>query len=217
MINNSMRGLIGCGYHLGSSVMQRHPSMMPYLAGTRRGLDYFDLRLSLAMLKRALRVLNEMVTQNGQDKQEAARILFVGHGPLVPTLLKARVPTPHGYLNNRWIAGILDNWDEKVVGPLRHYLSEPEFLLQKTHHNRFKKTLVGLAPLERKPDLVVFMSRKGQEVGLKECWQANVPTIALVGSDCDSRYVTYPIPANCDRLAVQWLVLSLLLEALDIK
>ena len=48
------------------------------------------------------------------------------------------------------------------------------------------------------PDLVIFTSVPPNESAVKEAAMCCVPSVAIVDSDCDPQYVTYPIPGNDD-------------------
>jgi len=57
----------------------------------------------------------------------------------------------------------------------------------------------GLQPLldrSNLPDLVVFLNPREVAHGVRECTLRNIPTVGVVDSDTDPRFVTYPIPAN---------------------
>jgi small subunit ribosomal protein S2 len=50
-----------------------------------------------------------------------------------------------------------------------------------------------------KPDLVVCFNMPENRILLHECALNAIPTIAVVDTDCNPTWVTYPIPANDDR------------------
>lgn len=69
------------------------------------------------------------------------------------------------------------------------------------------KNIIGS---ETRPDLVILLDLKRNLVALKECYNANIPVIAICDTDCDPRMVTYPIPANDEALASVELVAKFL-------
>ena len=50
-----------------------------------------------------------------------------------------------------------------------------------------------------KPDLVVCLNPLENYVLLHECGLNNIPTVAVIDTNADPTWVTYPIPANDDR------------------
>lgn len=60
------------------------------------------------------------------------------------------------------------------------------------------KSIIGS---DVKPDLVIILDFKKNIVASHECEKGNIPLIAICDTDCDPRYVTYPIPANDESLA----------------
>eukprot|EP00051_Salpingoeca_urceolata_P031041 m.10202 g.10202 ORF g.10202 m.10202 type:complete len:324 (-) comp3716_c0_seq1:131-1102(-) len=65
----------------------------------------------------------------------------------------------------------------------------------------------------RLPDLVILTSLPVNQVALKEAFDCDVPTIALVDTDCDPSMVTYPVPANDDTPESVHLLLDLFSQA----
>lgn len=53
-----------------------------------------------------------------------------------------------------------------------------------------------------KPDLVVCLNPLENYILLHECGLYGIPTIGIVDTDVNPTWVTYPIPANDDRLVV---------------
>ena len=65
-----------------------------------------------------------------------------------------------------------------------------------------------------KPDLVIIFDLLQNTVAAKECYEANVPVIAICDTNCDPKYVTYPIPSNDESLpAIELIARSLALAA----
>ena len=60
------------------------------------------------------------------------------------------------------------------------------------------KSIIGL---NLKPDLVIILDLKKNMVAAQECNRGNIPLIAICDTDCDPRYITYPIPSNDESLS----------------
>ena len=48
------------------------------------------------------------------------------------------------------------------------------------------------------PDVAIFLSVKRDNTAVKEVAMCNIPSIAVVDTDCNPRVITYPIPGNDD-------------------
>lgn len=59
-----------------------------------------------------------------------------------------------------------------------------------------------------KPDLVILLDLKKNQVAAQECTNGNVPIIAICDTDCDPRHINYPIPSNDESIPGIELVLK---------
>ena len=50
----------------------------------------------------------------------------------------------------------------------------------------------------RVPDLVLFLSTPTSETAIKEAFMCAIPSVAILDTDCSTRYITYPVPGNDD-------------------
>lgn len=48
------------------------------------------------------------------------------------------------------------------------------------------------------PDVAIFLSVKHDNTAVREVAMCNIPSIAIVDTDCNPRVITYPIPGNDD-------------------
>ncbi len=54
----------------------------------------------------------------------------------------------------------------------------------------------GLKGMPEVPDALFVVDPKHEIGAVREAHQLKIPVFALLNTDCDKRYVTYPIPAN---------------------
>jgi small subunit ribosomal protein S2 len=66
----------------------------------------------------------------------------------------------------------------------------------------------------RLPDLVLFFSLPPSKTAITESLMCAIPTIGIVDTDCNPKYITYPIPGNDDTPSAVQLYLRLFSEAI---
>jgi small subunit ribosomal protein S2 len=98
--------LFKLGAHFGYAPSRRHPSVAPYIFGTKGGTELFDLEQTAESLGSALEFVKTMA---GSRKT----ILFVGgkaeaREPLKRAAERLNLP----YVASRWIGGTLTNFSE---------------------------------------------------------------------------------------------------------
>ena len=100
----SMKQLLEAGVHFGHQKRRWNPKMRRYIYTERNGIYIVDLKKTLKMLREACLFVRATVTDGGRG-------VFVG------TKKQAREAIVHWaeqcnmhYVNNRWLGGILTNW-----------------------------------------------------------------------------------------------------------
>lgn len=70
----------------------------------------------------------------------------------------------------------------------------------------------------RLPDLCVFVGAHntvmGDHIAITECAKMNIPTVAILDSSCDPRFITYPVPGNDDTPSAVQLYCDLFKKAI---
>lgn len=195
--------LFKLGAHFGYSPSRRHPSVAPYIFGTKGGTEIFDLEQTAQSLTEALEVVKTLASGR-------KTILFVGgkaesREPLKRAAERLNLP----YVASRWIGGTLTNFSEikKRLNLLTEQTEQREKgeLAKFTKHERLlidrnivdlERMFGGLKGMSKLPD-AMFIIDPGHEKGaIAEALQLNIPVIALLNTDCDMNGVAYPIPAN---------------------
>ncbi|KAL9106030.1 MAG: hypothetical protein Q9227_008873 [Pyrenula ochraceoflavens] len=179
--------LLAAQTHLGHATSLWHPGNSSYIFGIRDGIHIISLELTLAHLRRACRVVQEVARAGGL-------ILFVGTRPGFRDMVVQAAKRSKGYhIFDRWTPGSLTN-GQQILG--RGRLKVVDAMDQEVAS--YTKQLDEY-PAAR-PDLVVCLNPLENEVCLHECGLYNVPTIGIVDTDTNPAWVTYPIPANDDSL-----------------
>jgi small subunit ribosomal protein S2 len=98
-------------------------------------------------------------------------------------------------LFERWIPGSITN-GQQILGKCRmKVVNEKDEEVSGFEDQLYERSVL-------KPDLVVCLNPLENYVLLRECGDHHIPTIGVIDTDADPTWVTYPIPANDDRLVV---------------
>ena len=218
---NLVDRLFKAGSHFGFKKNRRHPSMKPYLFGSKLGNDVFDLERSAALLETAKEAIKKMGT-------DGKVVLFVGTKEEASALVRDRVEKlGYPFVTNRWVGGMITNWSEikKRIGRLfdliamgesgeleRKYTKKERVII-----NREQEKLIhnfgGIRAIEKHPDMMVIVDPRHDKLAVAEAKEKNIPTIGIMSSDNDIKQVTYPIIVNDTLKASLSLVLDELVDA----
>lgn len=220
---NDVARLFGAGAHFAQAKSRRHPSMKPYLVGTKGRQEIIDLAKTGGQLASAKGAMTTLA-------REGKTVLFVGGKTEVAAAVAAtasRLGAP--YVAGRWLGGTISNWseikkrvdrlatltEEHASGAAARVHTKLELVLRQREEKRLALRLGGVVGLAKRPDALVVVDTKREHLAVKEARDAGIPIIALMSSDCDLSAAAYPIVANdASRETVQ-LVLSELAEAFE--
>jgi small subunit ribosomal protein S2 len=170
----SLMPLMEAGVHFGYSRTRRHPTVTPYLYGSKGGVDIIDLEKTAPMMEAAANFLSELGAAG-------KTVLFVGvkpeaRNPIMDVAQSLKQP----YVTERWIGGILTNFPEikkrigkletlredKVSGAFEKYTKKEQLLLTR-EMERLNKYFSGLTGLTKIPDAVVVVDSKKEHIAIK--------------------------------------------------
>ena len=194
--------LLASGAHLGHATALWNPDNQRYIFGVRQGIHIISLEQTAAHLRRAARVVEGVVFNGGL-------VLFVGSRQgQVRCVVEAARRAGGCHLFEKWIPGTITN-GRMIVG--HGAVIEMDFADRPNPDGPIEggsrggggggdEGGAGVGPLA--PDLVVCLNPLENYVLLHECGLHAIPTIGVVDTDADPTWVTYPIPANDDRLVL---------------
>src|SRR3989338_2880665 len=173
--------LFGVGAHFGFKKSRRHPSVTPFLFGTKEGNDIFNLEQT-----------SELINVASSVVKEAA--------------MKAEMP----YVVNRWIGGMITNLSEikkrifrmeelvreQESGELERKYTKKERLLLGRELTKLNHNFFGISKMTKTPDIMVVVDPRHDAIAIKEAQFMNIPVIGIMSSDCNVKYVTYPVLVN---------------------
>ncbi|KAJ2551793.1 hypothetical protein EV175_003560 [Coemansia sp. RSA 1933] len=235
--NIALETMMAAGMHLGHSASLWNPMNLPYIFGEREGIHIINLERTVAALRRAARVVNQVAYHGGI-------VLFSGvrmdHRQLA---IDAALHADQYYLSRKWIGGTLTNaasvlgkhgtyaqgvWDVEEASEYATVPTQNERVKRATMNERQAKRLEYAKGREEKikaqaedegkvrpyrPDLIVSLSTMESQSMLTEARMSFVPTIGIVDTNCDPRCVTYAIPCNDDSVRAVSIVAGVLARA----
>ncbi len=202
------------GTHFGLGRSRRHPTVSPFIFGTKNNTDIFDLEKTQVLLEKA----KAFVTQLAKDGKT---ILFVGgkkeaSGAIKMLAQSLNVP----YVDSRWIGGTITNFpqvrkrveryeklvSEKEKGELAKYTKRERMLIDKEIAS-LERMFFGIVSLTKIPDALFVIDPRHEKNAIKEAADKEIPVIALASSDCNIKDIKYPIVGNdSSKASIQFFV-----------
>lgn len=217
MTDISLTALLEAGCHFGHRAERWHPKASQFIFQTREGIHIIDLVKTRAGLLSAMEYIK-------QCAQEGKVLLFVAtkrqaKGVVAEAAKRAGLP----YMTNRWIGGMLTNWEQvkKNIDKVNTMRQEqkngdwkkfPKHEMIKLEKDLRKLELVygGVATLTSLPDAVIIIDVRKEDTCIKEAQSKNIPIVAIVDTNADPTPIHYAIPANDDAVgSVEFLVNAL--------
>jgi len=220
--NPLIDALFAAGAHFGYGKARRHPSVVPYIYGTKNDSDIIDLEKTVASLATAM----EFVKKLGA---EGKKILFVGNKSETIQLVKQTAEKiGASYVAERWVGGTFTNFGEirKRIARLRdleegkakdgwaQYTKGERAVLQKEldQLHRFFDGILGMSAI---PGAIIVIDPREESIAVREARDAHVTVVALANTDCDLSDVKYPVVANDAATGSIELFLSKMAEAYE--
>lgn len=191
------------GTQYGYQKSRRHPSTVPYIFGTKNGVDIIDIEKTKELLDKSLEEIKSLASSG-------KTILFVGTKPearsaITGTALSINMP----YVNERWVGGILTNFqeikkrvsklldlrDQKEKGLFDKYTKKERILLEKEIED-MTRNFQGLVSMTKTPDTIFIVDPKKEHIAVTESNKMNIPIISLLNTDCNLKEIKYPIVSN---------------------
>ena len=124
------------------------------------------------------------------------------------------------FVDGRWIGGTLTNFaqirkrveklekltSEKEKGELAKYTKKERLLIDREIAN-LERFFSGIVSMKELPKALFVVDPKKEKTAVKEALDMNIPVVALAGSDCNIRELTYPIVGNdSSQTSIQFFV-----------
>lgn len=195
--------MFNAGAHFGYSKMRRHPSVKPFIFGTKNNIEIIDLEKTDALLSRALEFVHSL-------GREGKKILFVGTKSEIRSLVRdAARSLEMPYVDIRWIGGTISNFPQikkrllyfedlmskRSRGELEMYTKKERLMIDR-ELSRLEKKFGGMLTMRELPSALFIVDSRKEHSAIEEARNKRIPTISLSGSDCDIKAIDYPILAN---------------------
>lgn len=215
--------LFETGAHFAQVKSRRHPSMKPFVIGTKSKVEIFDLAKTDEQLAKAKQAIGALA-------RDGKTVLFVGGKREVSDIVRdaaRRIGQP--FVAGRWLGGTISNFVEikKRLDRLADLTAKRESgELAKTHTKlervfidreiaRLEERMGGITNLTKRPDALVIVDTKHEAHATKEARQAGIPIIGIMSSDCDLHDAAFPVVVNDSSRAAVKLVLDELTAAFE--
>ena len=221
MSNISLSKLLEAGVHLGHKAYRWNPKMFPYIYTEVNNIHILDLVQSANFLKKAEYFLKKAAS-------EKKTFLFVGTKHQLSKLIAKEAKKCNAfYVNERWLGGMLTNWEtlktriarlkdleEQEAEKVFDLLTKKEAALRRKELNKLRKHLDGIKMMKNLPDVVIIIDQKREMTAVQECRKLQIPIVSILDTNCDPELVDIPIPGNDDGVRSVRLILSTLTDSI---
>src|SRR3989338_28905 len=181
--------------------------MAPYIFTNRNGVYIIDLEKTLSYLLTTCDYLRSIAEQGGT-------ILFVGtKRQAQDSILEAATKTEMPYVNQRWLGGMLTNYEtiRKSISRLEEiekmeiegtyqFLTKKEVSSLKKQREKLLKVLSGIRFMKKLPTVLFVIDPKQEEIAVSEARRLGIPVAAVIDTNCDPDVIDYAIPGNDDAI-----------------
>jgi len=216
----SMKSLLEAGVHFGHQTKKWNPKMSPYVFTARNGIHIIDLQKTVQKAKEAYDALKKLTSQG-------KKVLFVGTKKQARAAIEKEAKRCNMYyVSNRWLGGLLTNWNtvKKSISRLKRLeqmvetgtleqeaKTKKEQLALVRELEKLRKTLGGIKDMVTVPEILFVIDPKKEEIAVKEAKSLGLTVFAVIDTNCDPELIDYPIPGNDDAIRA----ISLFLETMS--
>ncbi len=205
MKNLTFEELLEASCHFGHLKRKWNPKMAPYIFKEHNGIHIIDLQKTIAKADEAAAALKQ-IAKSGK------RVLFVAtkkQAKEVVSEIAKSVDMP--FVTERWPGGMLTNFqtirkavkkmnslDQLIKDKDFNRISKRERLQVERERTKLEKNLGSIADLTRLPSALFIVDINKEHIAVAEARRLNIPTFAIVDTNCNPELVDYAIPANDD-------------------
>ena len=217
----AMKQLLEAGVHFGHQTRRWDPRMAEYIFQARNGIHIIDLQKASKKIDEAYEFIKEQV-------EEGKTVLFVGTKKQAQDCMKdAAIKSGMYYVNQRWLGGMLTNFDtiQKRIQRLKDLetmqedgtfdvLPKKEVILLKKEMEKLERNLGGIKDMEEIPGVIFLVDPKKEHIAVLEAKKLGIPVIGLVDTNCNPEEVDYAIPGNDDAIRAVKLITDVMANAI---
>ena len=217
----AMKQLLEAGVHFGHQTRRWDPRMAEYIFQARNGIHIIDLQKASKKIDEAYEFIKEQV-------EEGKTVLFVGTKKQAQECMKeAAVKSGMYYVDQRWLGGMLTNFDtiQKRIQRLKDLekmeqdgtfdvLPKKEVILLKKEMEKLEKNLGGIKEMDKLPGVIFLVDPKKERIAILEAKKLNIPVVGIVDTNCNPQELDYPIPGNDDAIRSVSLIADVMANAI---
>jgi small subunit ribosomal protein S2 len=222
-VDVDIKKLLEAGAHFGHKTDRWHPKMAQYIHSKRGGTHIIDLAKTVEGLDVALAFLTKTAAAGKQ-------VLLVGTKRQAQDIIKkAAVETDMPYVTERWLGGMLTNWNT-IGGRVKHLQDLENRMASGELANKYNKLEVqrfqeeieqmnvlygGVKELNSRPGAIFIVDIVNDVNAVREAKKLGIPIVAIVDTNADPSQATYPIPANDDAIKTIQLIVDYVQAAIQ--
>ena len=214
--------LLDAGCHFGHLKRKWNPKMAPYIFKEHNGIHVIDLQKTIAKAEEAAAALKQ-IAKSGK------KVLFVATKKQAKDVVSEMVKTVDmPFVTERWPGGMLTNFStiRKAVKKMNsldqmmhdkdfNNISKRERLQVQRERAKLDKNLGSIADLTRLPSALFVIDINKEHIAVAEARRLNIPTFAIVDTNCNPDLIDFPIPANDDASKSIAAILKPMVEAIQ--
>ena len=216
----SMKQLLEAGVHFGHQTRKWNPKMDKYIFTARNDIHIINLEDTSALVDKAYSFVRDVVA-SGKS------VLFVGTKKQAQEAVKEEAERcGMFYVNSRWLGGTLTNYKTiklrierltrlnqmEKVGEF-NLLPKKEVAVLRLEKDKLEKNLGGIKEMRELPGVIFIVDPSKEHICVREAKNLNIPTVALVDTNCDPSGIDYVIPGNDDAIRSVKLIASAIADA----
>jgi small subunit ribosomal protein S2 len=203
----SMKQLLEAGVHFGHQTRRWNPKMAEYIYTERNGIYIIDLQQTTKLIDKAYDVVKEVVAAGG-------KVLFVGTKKQAQEAIQKEAERcGMFYVNNRWLGGMLTNFNtiQSRINRLKEIekmeedgtfevLPKKEVIGLRHEMEKLERNLGGIKEMNNIPDMMFVLDSVKEKIAIKEARRLGIKVVAPLDTNCDPDLVDLPIPGNDDAI-----------------
>jgi len=200
-----MKEMLEAGVHFGHQTNHWNPKMKPYVYGARNGIYIVDLQQTVERARKACDFVKSVTA-------EGKKIIFVGTKKQAKEVIQKEAERAGMYyVSERWLGGMLTNFQTvkasidrlKKIESLKNSESWNDYTKKEQSGfdrelTKLKKALGGIQDMKKLPGAMFIIDTTKEANAIKEARRLNIPTVAIVDTNCDPTGIDYLIPGNDD-------------------
>ncbi|OPX26662.1 MAG: 30S ribosomal protein S2, partial [Campylobacteraceae bacterium 4484_166] len=197
----TMKDLLECGIHFGHQTRKWNPKMKKYIFGVRKNIYIIDLQKSLRYFKYTYNLVRDSAAKG-------ETMIFVGTKKQASEAVKtAAISCGMPYVNNRWLGGMLTNYDTikkglrklEIIKKMKEegqieLLTKKEALMLTRKEAKLEAYLGGIKDMKKMPDAMFVIDTVKEKIAILEARRLGIKVYAPLDTNCDPDLVDFPIP-----------------------